>query len=97
MCPAPFAWEDPAERQIQVTGGGPLGGWIYQLRMQRWVAQIFPGTTYSFHLMVTATRHVGQNFFVRDGDDFQVRLDRMTGTVPATDPLAVRWVRQCSR
>lgn len=74
---APFAWSRPEERQIAVTGGGPLGGSVYQLRMQRWVSQVWPNTTYTFHLKVMATRHYGQNFYVRDGDNFEVRLDRV--------------------
>ena len=64
-------------------GGAPLTGTsnLYQVRIQTYRSDYFspggPGAGAPLHLKVDASRHYGQNFYVRDGESFEVRLDRM--------------------
>ncbi len=61
-----------------ISGGGPLGGSLYQVNMTVWRTDaLLPGEVPSFHLRIGASKHYEQNFFVRNGDNFEVRLDRI--------------------
>ncbi len=64
------------------SGGAPLTGTsnLYQVRIQTYRSDYFttgPGAGAPIHIRVDASRHYGQNFFARNGDSFEVRLDRM--------------------
>lgn len=64
----------------RVIGGGPLGGGssLYQVDMTVWRSDaLLPGEVPSFRLRIGAGRHYEQNFYVRNGDNFEVRLDRV--------------------
>ena len=61
-----------------IRGGGPLGGSLYQVNMTVWRTDaLLPGEVPSFQLRIGASKHYEQNFFVRNGDNFEVRLDRI--------------------
>jgi hypothetical protein len=51
---------------------------MYQVNMTVWRTDaLAPGEVPSFQLRIGASKHYEQNFFVRDGDNFEVRLDRI--------------------
>jgi hypothetical protein len=70
-------WQ-PGEKINVVSGGGPFGSPVYVLDIQSFApSSLQPGDVHYFHLGVNASKHYPQNFFVRDGDRFEVRLDRI--------------------
>jgi hypothetical protein len=79
----PDVQDDPAMTFINWTGGAPLAGTsnLYQVRIQSYRRDYFapggPGAGAPCHLRVGASRHYSQNFYVYNGDSFEVRLDRM--------------------
>ena len=61
-----------------ISGGGPLGDPLYRVNMTVWRTDALPpGEVPSFRLRIGASRHYEQDFFVRNGDNFEVRLDRI--------------------
>jgi hypothetical protein len=71
-------WQ-PGEKINVVSGGGPFGSPIYVLDIEAFAPanSLLPGVTHYFHLGVNASKHYSQNFFVLDGERFEVRLDRI--------------------
>jgi hypothetical protein len=65
--------------EINWTGGGPLAGARYQLKIHQWEPYdpIEYHYTPMFFLRIGATKHYPQSLFVQDGDSFEVRLDPM--------------------
>lgn len=68
---------------INWTGGAPLAGTsnLYQVTVQSYRRDYYapggPGAGAPCHLRVGATRHSTDNFYVYNGDSFEVRLDRV--------------------
>ena len=71
---ATFSKDEPYIGEINVTGGGPLGTPLYQVRVRAWRP---PSLLHSrLPLRVGAGRHYPEVHWVRDGDSFEVRLQR---------------------
>lgn len=63
-----------------VSGGGPLSGGsnVYVVNMTVWKTDaLYAYENPSFRLRIGAGRYYEQVFYVRNGDNFEVRLDRV--------------------